>query len=1356
VNESLETAFLYVDAAKGSDSNPGTAVLPLKTISKAITFALVNNRANIGTRVIINPGVYRESLTVNGSSSQTAMPMTFEAETNGTVFVSGAVQYTSWSPYGAKPEIYVNSWPNRWGFCPVDSGTPPLEQPIVLRREMVFIGGVPMTQVLSLSQMLFPGTFFVDETAGLIYVWPPAGTNMSTADVEVATSPNVLNLSLLNGVVFRGLTFTYANSCHGDAAVLVSGSASNVLLDSDNIVWNGGQGIILTIAANVTLMNSVANHNGAAGFNTDQVKNFLWQNITAAYNNWRGAQGAYYSWDSGGAHLFANHNETISGFKSIYNQTFGLHWDTDTENVTATNMVMSQNLYGLVDEKGQGPLSVSNSVVCGSSKYGFVLRDSEQVTLTGNTFYNNASAEIFLTGVPGGQQVTNWETGQVYNLINQNLTLKSNVIDAVGASQQVFADGLLGGAEWISFQTTLNSDSNTWWNASNTTAFAVPVPQTVTYLDFPGWQTATLQDVHSTFSAPTKDPSGSCAVTADGPDWWLTVDNGLLTTDVAGNAVFNFLNTPLGGWTGTVTLAVDGISAIPGATAQFSPTTVSTGGTSALTFHAGTHTPPGTYTFTVLGNNGNVTRTVTLSVTVLVSSVRLSAASLAFNNQPVGTTSPAQTVTLTNTGVSALGISSIASFNNFFAESNTCGASLAAGKSCTISVTFTPQSLTPYSGHVTITDTDGTSPQTVTLAGTTVGSAKGKISPLNLNFGNVVFKKPSAAMTATLTNAGTADLIVTSIAFTGANSADFSQANTCGSLLAVNASCSISVTFTPKSIGARTAALVIASNATNSPQTVSLSGTGISGISVSPLWVGFGGVRVGVTSPSQSVTVTNLSAAALTMSSISITGTNPGDFTENNSCVSQLAGGAACTISLTMTPQANGSRAAALNINDSDPTSPQTVTLAGTGSPGATVLLTPTALSFGNEVYLKPSASQAITLKNVGSSTLSITSLTVTGTNSADYKETNTCGSSVAAGASCTITVTFTPTGLGARSASISMADNAPGTPQTAALTGTGIAALSVSPASLAFPSTNVGSTSSPQAVTLTNAGTAAIAITSFTFTGTNASDFKQTNTCGSSLAGGGTCTVSVRFTPGATGSRSASLSVADSDPASPQIVTLAGTGAVAPAVVLTPTALSFGNEVYLKPSASQAITLKNTGSATLSITSLTVTGANSADYKETNTCGSSVAAGASCTITVTFTPTRLGARSASISIADNAPGTPQTAALTGTGIAALSVSPASLAFPSTNVGSTSSPQAVTLTNAGTAAIAITSFTFTGANGPDFRQTNTCGSSLAGGGSCTITVTFKPTATGSRTAEIDITDADPTTPQRVTLTGSGT
>src|SRR5207245_702397 len=161
-------------------------------------------------------------------------------------------------------------------------------------------------------------------------------------------------------------------------------------------------------------------------------------------------------------------------------------------------------------------------------------------------------------------------------------------------------------------------------------------------------------------------------------------------------------------------------------------------------------------------------------------------------------------------------------------------------------------------------------------------------------------------------------------------------------------------------------------------------------------------------------------------------------------------------------------------------------------------------------------------------------------------------------------------------------------------------------------------------------------------------------------------------------------------------------------------------------------------GNAALSITSIAVTGANSGDFAQTNNCGALVAAAdrnSAFSGSVTFTPAASGARSGAVTITDNASGSPQTANLTGTGVAsAVSLAPASVAFGSQQVGSTSAAQAVTLTNTGNAALAITSIAVTGANGGDFAQTNNCGTLVAAAASCTINVTFTPTTSRAHAA----------------------
>jgi len=211
-------------------------------------------------------------------------------------------------------------------------------------------------------------------------------------------------------------------------------------------------------------------------------------------------------------------------------------------------------------------------------------------------------------------------------------------------------------------------------------------------------------------------------------------------------------------------------------------------------------------------------------------------------------------------------------------------------------------------------------------------------------------------------------------------------------------------------------------------------------------------------------------------------------------------------------------------------------------------------------------------------------------------------------------------------------------------------AGFSLSSTSLEFATQEVGIASAPQSATLTNVGNASLTISSIDVAGSNSSDFTVTNNCGSSLAPSDQCTLTVAFKPASAGTRSASVRFADNAAGSPQTVNLAGTG-IAPAVSLSTTSLSFGIQAVAITSAAETVTLTNTGSAALSISNLSVAGTNLGDFAEiADTCRGSVAAGGTCIIGITFTPSGGGQRTAALSIKDNAPGSPQTVSLSGAG----------------------------------------------------------------------------------------------------------
>ncbi len=302
--------------------------------------------------------------------------------------------------------------------------------------------------------------------------------------------------------------------------------------------------------------------------------------------------------------------------------------------------------------------------------------------------------------------------------------------------------------------------------------------------------------------------------------------------------------------------------------------------------------------------------------------------------------------------------------------------------------------------------------------------------------------------------------------------------------------------------------------------------------------------------------------------------------------------------------------------------------------------LSPTSVNFGNQIVDTTSGPQTVTLSSTGSATLAISGLSFTGANRSDFSQTNTCGAFVLPNSSCNISITFKPGAEGARKADLQITEGTVN--QYITLTGTGLAPLvTLSPTSLSFPATQVGSASSPLAVTITNTGNASLTFTSFSTTG----NFAETNTCGSGLAAGKSCTANITFSPTGEGTRKGTLKIADNGGNGQQSVSLNGTG-LAPLVSLTPTSLTFPTTTVGTTSSPLSVTVTNTGNAALAITSITTSG----NFAETNTCGSSLAADKSCSLSVTFTPKVTGTQTGKVTLNDNAGTGQQKVSLTGTG----------------------------------------------------------------------------------------------------------
>jgi hypothetical protein len=449
------------------------------------------------------------------------------------------------------------------------------------------------------------------------------------------------------------------------------------------------------------------------------------------------------------------------------------------------------------------------------------------------------------------------------------------------------------------------------------------------------------------------------------------------------------------------------------------------------------------------------------------------------------------------------------------------------------------------------------------------------------------------------------------------------------------------------------------------------------------------------------------------------------------------------------------------------------------------ISVSPSALDFGTVATGATSPPQPVTIANTGNSAAAVSSISASG----DFAQGNSCGSSIAAHASCTADVTFRPTTTGSRTGSLTV--TVAGVTTTVALSGSGTApgpVLTANPASLTFPGTVVGQSSAAQTVTVSNTGT-----TSATVSGVSASgNFSQTSNC-ATIAAGGSCTVTVTFTPAASGTRTGTVTISSNANNTPTTISLSGAGIGTDTNIAAGRTAAASSEVNGTQVASAAtdgtadtywesannafpqwiqvdlaaaysigrIALKLPPSTAWATRTQTLSVQTSTDGSTFGTvvasAGYTFSPSAGNTVSINLPAT--SARYVRLSITANT-GWPAgqigefevypAGGTTSTG-ATLSASPTSLTFATQALGTTSAAQPVTITNTGTAAAAVSGIAAAG----DFTQTNTCGSAIAAGAFCTVSVAFRPTAAGTRAGTLTVSSNATNNPATVALTGTG-
>ena len=795
----------------------------------------------------------------------------------------------------------------------------------------------------------------------------------------------------------------------------------------------------------------------------------------------------------------------------------------------------------------------------------------------------------------------------------------------------------------------------------------------------------------------------------------------------------------------------------------------------------------------------------------------LSANSLEFGTQQVGSTSTSQIVTLTNSGTKAVSIPLIATGSSF-SQTNNCGTTLASGANCQIAVSFSPAVGGLVNSVLGIFTSATQNPQFVFLNGT--GLAPQVNFCCGFYFSGQVIGTTNT-QTNTLTNTGQAPLTITSIMYAGPT--DFVESNNCPiapNTLAINASCTVTVSYTPTIVGSESGTITVNDNASPGTQTTYANGSSVSAGNpvFSPSSLTFPTVLIGQSSAPQTATLTNAGSGPLGITSIY----SYGDFPQTNNCPTSLAVNASCTFTVTFTPSTVGSDSGAIYVYTDSQFYNATLTATGTG-----------------QAPLPTISSLSVSSLPAGSSD---TQATITGTGFVNYLTLvywngsllNHC--CVYYNGSTQLTFTIPAADLASAGTSeVSVFNPAPGGGTSNSVPFTVYAPVNYAFKSTAYNYRNIAGTSlnfnsyyqgvsltSPFSIqfgggsftNLTISAGGTISFNGFYYPyndvipttqtpmviapfwmplypiGTNNNVFWQvlgtapnrqlviewrnvgiccetTNTVRfevvffegnsnvlfnyadtvfggsySNYDNGAFATVGVQVAPNLGNQFSYDQASLTSQSA---LLWYPNN----PSATVSTSAVSFGYHQIGTTTLPQTLTLTNGGQVPLTISSIAT---SNADFTETNNCGTIVAPLHSCLIHVVFKPTEPTTEAATLSIVDNATNSPQTVSLTGTGsVTGIVVFPVLVNFGMVTVASTATAP-VTLANATNQPLTIQGITTTPSV---YSATNNCGSSVAPGQACTVTVSFTPTQKGSVQGTLSMALNGKASTVKANLTGSG-
>lgn len=703
----------------------------------------------------------------------------------------------------------------------------------------------------------------------------------------------------------------------------------------------------------------------------------------------------------------------------------------------------------------------------------------------------------------------------------------------------------------------------------------------------------------------------------------------------------------------------------------------------------------------------------------------LSASSVNFGNVNIGSTAT-RTITVLNSGDTALSASSIVFTGNAFSTTHNCPSVLAVGSSCAVTVVFTPTEGATNNANLTV-GFNGVASKSASILATGQGDLL-SADTSSQSFGPVLLLA-NKSLTYTVTNSGALSAALTY----GPLPSEVTRQGTCSATLASGASCTVILKYAPTTAAGVSGALTV--TAPNTSVSLEYSGTGVEAPSftLTPASYNYGNVAIGANS-AKTVTLENTGNVPLSVTGISLVGDN---YTLTaNSCPATLAVGTSCTASVSYAPIAAATSNATLTASIQGLTA-KTVSFTGVGQANPSFVTSVSSLTFSN-LAVGSTALRSTVIQNNGNVPLSFSSISVSG---AAYTATHDCGATLPVAASCTANVTFTPTTNGTRTGFLTI-NYAGVATKNVALTGVGLADnLSVTPSSQNFGGVLIGS-SSALTYTLSNAGNVSAPLDF----GTLPAEVTRSGTCSTSLAASSSCSIILTYAPLTSAGVSGALTVTAQN--TNVSMSYAGSGVEAPSFTLSPASYDYGN-VAIGATSAKVFTVANTGNMPLTVTGVALTGT---DYAlSANTCPTALAVGASCTATVTFAPLNAATAPATLTVSIQGLAD-KSSAITGVGQAnpSFTSSVSSLNFSNVAVGSNAF-QSTLIQNTGNVPLSLSSVTVVGAS---YSASHDCGASLPVASSCTINTTFTPTTNGTSTGTLTVTYAG-LTAKGVSLTGVG-